>query len=391
MKTPITPAVTDLLYLCGRALAGEPADPSRVRQMNLAQVHALAASQSLSALAFYGLESSLDDAQPESTLLGTWRSERDRAIRRQMLFAAERAQICSWLTDNGVWHTPLKGSALESRYPHVGMREYCDNDILYDGTRRADVVCFFKERGYRHNADGHVAGIDDAFTKDPVYNFEMHNRLFSGYSAPEVAMYYDNVHSKLVRTDESPFSLRFTDEDLFLYLIAHSRKHFLGGGTGARILCDLEVFFAQVEDFDWGYVKRELNLLGMTDFAESLTRLSSCVFERQFDAATLSDEDAETLRALTSYGTYGTIDHSAELRIERERERGTTTGGYVRKRILPDAEWWEAAFPFAHKHKWARPAFLLFRTVRAALSPQRRRRIAIELEVLRRKSREDPQ
>ena len=52
MRAVVSQEVVDLLYLCGRALAGEAAELERVSRMDLARVHALAVTQSLSALAY---------------------------------------------------------------------------------------------------------------------------------------------------------------------------------------------------------------------------------------------------------------------------------------------------------------------------------------------------
>ena len=71
--------------------------------------------------------------------------------------------------------------------------------------------------------------------------------------------------------------------------------------------------------------------------------------------------------------------------MEREEEKGGSAGEYVFKRIVPSEDWWEINFPFAFRHKWARAPFLLFRYARAALEPERRKRIAIELRALARR------
>ena len=333
MRAVVSQEVVDLLYLCGRALAGEAAELERVSRMDLARVHALAVSQGLSALAYYGLESALADGKPQSAPLAAWRSERDKSVRRQMLFGAERAQILAWLCDNGIWFAPLKGAVLADWYPRVGMREFSDNDFLYDATRRADVARFFKERGYARNADGHAAGMDDSYSKEPVYRFEMHMRLFSGYLSQEILSYFEGMENRLVSSDEE---------------------------------C----------------IARELQAMGLAEFAASLERLAACVFERNFEPSCLSAGDAEMLRALTSYGTYGTIEHQAELKVERADKQGVSTSGYVLGRIVPDDAWWDANFPFANKHRWARFPLLLFRYVRAAVEPGRRARIAAEVKAL---------
>ena len=383
MRAVVSQEVVDLLYLCGRALAGEAAELERVSRMDLARVHALAVTQSLSALAYYGLESAFAGGTAPSAPLAAWRSERDKSVRRQMLFGAERAQILAWLCDNGIWFAPLKGAVLADWYPRVGMREFSDNDFLYDATRSADVARFFKERGYARNADGHAAGKDDSFSKEPVYRFEMHKRLFSGYLPSEIMRYFAGLESRLVGVDGSAYRLQLTDEDFYLFLIAHSYKHHMSGGTGVRILCDLRVFHAhEGERLNEEYIARELQGMGIAEYASALERLAACVFERDFESSCLSDEDAELLRALTSYGTYGTIEHQAELKVERAEKQGVSTSGYVLGRIVPDDAWWDANFPFANKHRWARFPLLLFRYARAVVEPERRARIAAEVKAL---------
>lgn len=391
VRPAIGQAVVDLLYLCGRAIAGEVPEPRRLQRMSLPQVHALAADQSLAALSFYALEagrSALPDDVFASPLLGTWRQERDAAIRRQMLFSAERTQICEWLADAGIWHAPLKGAVLEGYYPRVGMREYSDNDILFDATRGDDVSRFFAERGYDKNADGFEGDNDDVFTKKPVYHFEMHKSLFSEHSSPELARYYETIHDRLVSTDGSPCRLRLSDEDECVYQIAHAHKHHCLAGTGVRVLCDLKVLAEHAGGgLDRGYIEHELQVLGMAEFGASLGRLAACVFTPDFNPAELADEDARMLFDLTAYGTFGTVDRQAELGVEREQAAGGSAAGYVRKRILPDDHWWEVHFPFAHEHKWARPPFFVYRVLRAAVSRERRRRIIVELRAVLRKAK----
>ena len=383
MSTGVAQKAVDLLYLCGRALAGEAADSSRVQDMNLPAVHALAVSQSLSALAWYGLESAAESVQLAEPLVSSWRGERDKNVRRQMLFGAERAQVLSWMVENGIWFALLKGAVLVDWYPRVGMREFSDNDILYDSSRRSDVARFFKGRGYARNADGHAAGINDSYTKEPVYRFEMHRHLFSESSSWAVARYFEGLEGRLVAVDGSPFNRQLTREDFYLFLIAHAFKHYRSGGTGVRILCDLRVFLSREgEALDRLYVEHKFDELEMGEFARGLERLAACVFSPDFRAEQLSAEDAELLRSLTSYGTYGTVDHQAELKMERMEEQGGSTGRYVFSRFVPDDAWWDVNFPIGNRHRWLRPPLLVFRYVRAALSPERRQRIAAELKAL---------
>ena len=388
MRPDIPREVVDLLYLCGKALRCEPAEPERVCAMDLACVHRLASSQSLSALAWYGLEPVASQAGLDEALAGTWRNERDQAVRRQMLFDAERTQVLAWLEQQGIWYVPLKGAVLAGWYPRLGMRELSDNDILFDPSRREDVASFFVGRGYRRNAENHGSTHDDTYTKRPIYNYEMHLCLFSDYDSPSFARYYEGIEGRLLPEDGSPYGRRLSSEDFLLFQVAHAHKHFQLGGTGVRVLCDLSVLLSRSgADLDWDYVHEELEKLGVASFGLSLERLVSRVFEEDFDPSLLSDEDAGTLRELTSYGTFGTVSHQTELTLDRRAERGESIGGYVLGRIVPDDDWWSVSFPYAHDHRWARIPMLLYRYVRALAQPERRARIAEELGVILRKAR----
>ena len=381
--TTIPQHVCDLLYLCGCGLRKEAADLARVRAMDLGRVHALAASLSLSALSWYGLESVEQGLGLSGDLIDAWRTERDASIRRQALFSAERAQICAWLEDAGIWYLPLKGSVLADLYPRVGMREFCDNDILYDANRRAEVARFFKGRGYRMNVDDHGTSVDDAFTKDPVFNFEMHARLFSNDASPMLASYYEGLKDRLLACEGKHFEKRLSPEDFFLYMLAHAYKHFSGGGTGARILTDTYVFMVhEGSSLDRECLGRELEKLGLVPFEASLARLAQRVFEEDFRAEELSDEDARVLLALVCYGSYGTVEHRFENKLDQAEEQGISTGGYILGRIFPNEAWWEVNSAFAYKHKWARGPFLVFRTIRAAVDPKRRGRVRTELATI---------
>ena len=68
------------------------------------------------------------------TLPKYWEDRMVKAIRKVLLFDAERKKLCAWMDREQIWYLPLKGIILKEYYPSVGMRQMSDNDILFDRT-----------------------------------------------------------------------------------------------------------------------------------------------------------------------------------------------------------------------------------------------------------------
>ena len=115
-----------------------------------------------------------------------------------------------------------------------------DNDILYDGRYRERVRDILLERGFI--CDHFGKGPDDAYLKEPVYNFEMHHHLFLEANAGGFHSYYENVKDRLLKDEENAFGYHFRPEDFYLFMIAHEYKHFANGWTGVRSLADTDEF-----------------------------------------------------------------------------------------------------------------------------------------------------
>lgn len=61
---------------------------------------------------------------------------------------AERVEIIKFLEEKHIWYMPLKGVILKEFYPEYGLRQMCDNDILFDNDYTDEVRKWFFNRGY---------------------------------------------------------------------------------------------------------------------------------------------------------------------------------------------------------------------------------------------------
>lgn len=335
-----------------------------------------------------------------------WQSDSDTCLYRYLAFSEERARVLAEMEANGLSHLPLKGIILAELYPEPGMRPMADNDILYGyvepdprggfrvrggdeaererSTREATdaMAAFMKERGYEP-ANLH-AGNHDSFHRAP-FNFEMHRRLVSP-SSPH-ATYYENPWGRAAQDPVNPLAYSFSDEDEYVYLLAHAFKHFDGSGCGIRIAVDLRVFLdAKGAQMDWAYVRAQLEELELAGFEGRMRRLADAALG---DAGTMGAEDEDLLLYMLGCGTYGTL----QVRVERRlADLEASSGGprsaklrYLARRIVPDMDTVRDAFPVFYRHKVLLPLFPLYRLYRLcrrlALEPSA---VTGELQILRR-------
>ena len=103
-------------------------------------------------------------------ILPVWEQSIAKAIRKVILFDQERAEIFSYMEEQGIWHMPLKGVILKEFYPSIGMRQMSDNDILFDKAYAKQIRDYMVSRGYE--VEAFDQGNHDVYEKEPVYNFE---------------------------------------------------------------------------------------------------------------------------------------------------------------------------------------------------------------------------
>ena len=133
----------DMIWLIRCALSGAKPDLERVAQMDQKQLYRLAALHSLTALVGTAL-AGMDTGE----MKGPWQTAVGMAVRKTMLFDAERSALLGWMEENGIWYMPLKGVVLKDDYPVYGIRQMADNDILFDVSRAEEVRDWFVARDY---------------------------------------------------------------------------------------------------------------------------------------------------------------------------------------------------------------------------------------------------
>lgn len=364
-------AAMDMLYLTKCGIHSAAPEPERVAQMDMPKVYALCRSQSLEAITYLPLERLKGQhdtfSSPESRqVLAKWEEGKNKAIRKILLMDGERKRLTAFLEENKIWYLPLKGVILCPMYPELGMRQISDNDILFDPAFREAVRDWFAQRGY--TVASYAKGNHDEYHKAPVYNFEMHTALFHDVAYPQMARYYADIRDRLLPVDGKHYEYCMSDEDFYLYMLAHEYKHHSNNGTGVRSLLDVYVYNTAKGNLNRAYLDGELDKLGLREFERDVTELANKLFGNE--ALPLTEEERKLLGAFLVSGTYGTVENHWRKQVKKSRpeEEKTSIGTklrYFSNRLFPSKshmeKWCELYAPYFLSHRYLLPAARILR------------------------------
>lgn len=285
-----------------------------------------------------------------------------KSMRKLGLFDIERGKICEKLNEAGIWYLPLKGIVIKDFYPEFGMREMSDNDILCDASKMAQVREIMEAFGYECEEYGLTN--HDNYKKLPTLEFEMHRLLFEKDAVPEFDAYYENIIEKAVRKENCEYAL--TDEDFYIYILAHTYKHFTYSGTGLRPLLDIYVYLKSHTELDFDYIRRELEILKIEKFERKCRELSLKLFGFQ----PLSGEDTELLSEFLYSSLYGSVAQWEYNGLTRSLDGKDTKGAktkYLLDRTFISGKALEKQYPFFARHKLLLPALYIYRPVKGII------------------------
>jgi len=342
----------DMIYLTACVINGRKPKQERIEALDLPKLFEVCQKHILTACVAYALESA-------GVKDNDFTQAKEKAIRKNILLDAERRTILRKLEAEKIWYMPLKGSLLHDWYPKLGMRQMADNDILVDSQKMSDVRDIFLDSGYICEHFGH--GNHDVYFKEPVLNFEMHSSLFSSMHIGNLNNYFKDVKERLIPDEGKEYRYHFSNEDFYLFMMAHEYKHFSGGGTGVRSLVDTYVFLRKFKNsLDWDYLSTELEKNGIADFERNNRELAIRVFSMQ----SLSLEDKKLLDYYVMSETYGNIDNLVKNGV-KYRGKGSKLR-YLVYRFFPPISFLEGSVPWVKKSKMLIPAAYIYRFFRGA-------------------------
>lgn len=292
-------------------------------------------------------------ACPE-TLLKQWKGYAENALRCELLYDAERTALYAEFDRAGIDYMPLKGILLKELYPHKGMRQFGDNDILFRKKQKRKLKKIMLGQGYHCGKDTDYSA-HDVYTKPPIFNFEMHRALFNRSENTE---YFEKIWQRVAK-GERKNEYRMTSEDFYLYNLAHFHKHYHSGGAGFRFFAD---FYLLLHHFpcDRAAIDLVLEKENLKDFDSEMCSIAESWFG-DFPQAV----DPSVFDFILTSGVYGTLEHSVQNQVRE--------GGLFRYIFLPFKEM-KARFPFLKYLPFLLPFCWIFRFFRAFFSPKKIKR-----------------
>lgn len=340
-------------YLAACALRGVA--PQQTEPLDLEQLYRFCKFHSITSIVAMALEEIWKTQPGDPEAMGKWRQARDKAIRKNILLNAERERIMTHLEAIGCWHMPLKGSLLQFDYPVFGMRQMNDNDILFDEAFQETIHAYMLSIGYE--AASYGKGNHDEYTKKPIYNIEMHKGLFMSSVSPELFEYYRDVRRLMIPDADKSFGYHMSENDFYIYLVAHAYKHYLYSGIGIRNLLDVYVYLSRhAHQLDFGYITGELRKFGAESFERDCRMLGQKLLDNPDRTPSLTRQEQAVLDIYFSSGTFGTGQQAVDNQL-----RAIQGGGFFGKlrylwgRLFPSVTYMIEMEPqLAHK-RWMIP------------------------------------
>ncbi len=345
-----------VLTLAARAINGTQLTEDEVAAIDdIERLRKFAKFHSIGAMTYFPLEKAgIKDEK--------WNEIRDKAIRNMILLGFEREKMFNAFTSAGINYMPLKGTLLHKMYPGEGMREMADTDVLIDVEKEDDARKIMEGLGY--NTVAYAVSVHDVYRKPPIFDVELHTALFGENYEAAVADYYDDVWERLLKRSEDSTEYRFTDEDFYVYMIAHMSKHLAHSGTGIRSLADIYVYLNANPGIKLDEAVRELEKMGLSEGERLLRSLSLKIFSEDMEA--LTDDESELLSEILASGTYGTVRQSVSKQLTKiaggeEKINLRTKIKFVFKRLFPGSKHIKAAYPVCNKHPILVPYYTVVR------------------------------
>ena len=300
-----------------------------------------------------------------------FRDAYNMSMRRHILFDREREIILSALEKQGIKYMCLKGVHTKELYPKAPMREFADNDILFDKGKVSDVEQIMYSLGYGEK-DSRIA--HDSYLKEPIYNFEMHKCLFSDNKQKCFERVWDNA--ELI--NGTNFGYIMSNEDFYLHNLLHLYKHYSDSGCGIRLYADMWLIRKSLGDNNSPNLRKSITELGMEDFEKETLEFCYDLFEG--DISNINDEIASRI---FSGGVFG----SEKLKVENGIKQNGNSIKYLFVRLFMPYEKMCERYEVLNKAPFLLPFFWCVRILVIFFSAERIGRFKRELGFVKKHNR----
>lgn len=305
----------------------------------------------------------------ENPIMHSFHQRYGRAIVRDNAQDMALAEISEKFSENDIPHIPLKGSVVKKYYPFPEIRRSGDIDVLIHEHDRTKADKALKLLGYECERSGD--SVEDIYKKGKTV-IELHVRLSAEKDID--AEFCNDVWNNIVLCNGKMYEMK--KEYLYVYLLAHLRKHLIeSGGGGIKLILDIWVLNDKLS-FD----KEKLNLFLEQANITNLCRYAEALSRKWFGGEESADENVLMLEDLIlNSGAYGNYSKYLDITLSRNAEDGFTVNkirNFIRL-ICPPLNVMENKYPIVKKY----PALLPFSWIKRVLDAQREHTKAVAKSV----------
>lgn len=263
---------SELTSLLRSALFGETPDAALFRDCDWRKLFALAAEQTVTAIALDGVERLPADVRPPRAILLRYLPVILQTEALNQRLNKRVGEICQELSADGFHPLVVKGQTVSRDYPQPLHRTAGDIDLWIADEQEANRIAQWAEE--KHGAQWPTGEKEVMFTwRDVVV--DIHTRITDMQHRP----FQKAMHALLLEGARSPRHIEIDGADITtlpvslaaLHLIAHIEGHLLNWGCGLRQFCDLAVFLhSHREELADGTLAAALRPCGLADIAPAI-------------------------------------------------------------------------------------------------------------------------
>lgn len=248
----------------------------------------------------------------------------------------EFKSITETFTENKIPFLPLKGFLMKELYPKPEYRQMADMDIYVGKENSKPAIDLLVGMGYDCKTDPDHTIINDVLIKLPFLNVELHKKT----EADSKFGFKD-----CVKKEENPYWFEMKRADAVMFMLRHSRKHYLHGGCGIRAILDLYLFRKRYPDF---FNSKDLYKEFESEELYEFYKIASEVGERWFSNSEYITELSPFEIYTITGGTYGSFTNLISQRLKNQSKFS-----YIMGRLFPPVK------VIKKRYKWVEKCIIL--------------------------------
>jgi len=232
----------------------------------------LALQQNVLAMTFPAMSSLPKELRPSFTIWSKWIAYTQSVAEQSQYKRQVVEKMGSWLDEDGLSTTILKGFSLSALYPNPNLREFSDIDI-FSGENYEEVnTCFAKHEVNVDSVDGHHAYLKvDGVSVEHHYAF--HNtKVKGGLESPE-----EELQQLVVKDQQSTSILGVnypTPVFTVLFVGWHAYEHFLQEKIELRHVIDWALALKQLSEQEAKTLNEIKSNTGWGEFCDTLNAIA---------------------------------------------------------------------------------------------------------------------